>query len=97
MSTAATNIFRTIASSAIPGGAGSAQPGKADAWVKIQQQASGKLLDYSLFLPQPTSKATKVIQVHDSGVALSSSASKPAPPTGQESVDEEWEVVYPDS
>lgn len=89
MSTAVANIFRVTTSSASSGGAGVGKPAKGEGWTKIQHQNA----DYSVFLNQPNAK----IQVQDSGVALSSFASKPVPPTGQEPIDDDWEVVYPDS
>lgn len=125
MTTVSPSIFRTVASSATPGGAGIVTSKKADGWIEIQPQTQTSSVEYSVFLNQttnsPYSQASatpnltgKAIQVQDSGVALSSftshsslgsqkgqkrstPVSKLIPPSNHETIDDDWEVLYPDS
>jgi hypothetical protein len=125
MTTVSPSNFRTIASPASPGGAGTVTSGKADGWIKIQSLTQTSSVEYSVFLNQTASPSyslnsatpnptRKPIQVQDSGVALSSftshssvqsqqvqkssaPVSKLIPPSSHETIDDDWEVLYPDS
>jgi len=125
MTSVSPSTFRTVASSATPGGAGVVMSGTADGWIKIQSQTQTSSVEYSVFLNQTTSPSysrdsakpnptAKAIQVQDSGVALSSftshsstgsqqgpnrsaPVSKLTPPSSHETIDDDWEVLYPDT
>lgn len=80
MTTGSSSTFRMTASSATPGGAGIATPGKGEGWVKIHPQTQTSSIEYSVFLNQATTSphfpgsgsTSKALQVQDSGVALPS-------------------------